>query len=372
MNRAGRLIRRNPVTATAVLAIVVAAVAVAVIVPLSSQSSAESVPTSSSCPARAVVGIAGGAEIMTLPDAELDRELDMMLAMGASWIRVGVEWNAVESSPGDFDWSVPDRIVERARSRGMEVLGVVLGTPRWARPPGVPDSPHALPADPDRFGQFAGDVAAHYDGQIDTWEIWNEPNIVSFAKPRPAVDRYHDMLIAAARDIRARTSPDKKIMTAGLAPAGDDGWNIAPTTFLTRLYELGDQQDWDIVGMHPYTYPYQPDDDDTADWNAYLRMQLVRDTMQRYGDDQKQIWITEFGAPTGGDPKRAVSLENQARTLVTVLTDAGTDPLLGPVFIHSTRDRGSDPNDIEDHFGVLKEDFSPKPAYTAVQEIAAC
>ena len=380
MKFVGNLIRRNPVRSGVVLVVIVIAIAAAVIIPLQSQSSNtdvspaadEPTPSSSSCPARDVVGIAGGAEIMTLPDAVLDHELDAMRAMGATWIRVGVEWNIVESSQGDYDFSVPDRVVDHARARGFQVLGVVLGTPPWARAAGSPNSPHVLPDDPAQFGRFAGDTAAHFGPRIGVWEVWNEPNIVNFAKPRPDVARYHAMLVAASAQIRSRTSPAAQIVTGGLAPAGDDGTNIAPATFVDRLYDFGGQDAWDMIGLHPYTYPVLPDDDASADWNAYQRMELTRNTMKSRGDGAKQIWITEFGAPTGGDPARAVSLGEQAQALVTVLTRAGTDPLLGPVFVHSSRDRGSDAYDIEDHFGVLFQDFSPKPAYTAIQKIAAC
>lgn len=364
--------RRGHLTVIGLVGMLVLAIGVTVSLSTGSPSTSAPSGPSEGCVARDVVGIAGGAEMMTLPDAQLNRELDAMRSMGATWIRIGVDWDVVEPAPGMFDWRVPDRIVDRARAKGFRVLGLVLDTPVWARMPGGGGSPHGLPADPKRFGQFAGQAAAHYAGRISTWEIWNEPNIIVFAKPRPDVARYHAMLVAAAREIRSRTSPATRVVTGGLAPAGDDGTNISPTTFLAELYGLGDRGSWDAVGMHPYTYPALPDDASTASWNAYIRMGISRDIMRRSGDGAKQIWITEFGAPTGGDPGRDVSLQGQADAMVTVLTRAGSDPLVGPVIIHNTRDRGSDPNDIEDHFGLLYENFAPKPAYRAIQRIARC
>ncbi|OBF27947.1 hypothetical protein [Mycobacterium sp. ACS4331] len=314
------------------------------------------------------IGVAGGAELMRLSDAELARELDLMRAAGVRRIRVGAEWSTVERVEGQQDWSQTDRVVDAALERGMQVLGVVLSSPSWAVDPTARGDQWALPADPATFGRFAGDAAAHYAGRITAWEIWNEPNIPTFARPKPDVAAYAAMLSAAAEHIRGRV-PGVTLITAGLAPAGDDGQSIAPTTFLEQLYRVGDRSAWDAVGMHPYTYPALPDSPGTADWNAFQRISLMRGIMEDHGDGAKRIWLTEFGAPTGGQSDAAVSEADQARAIRQAIERIRSATYFGPIFIHQTRDRGADPDDVEDHFGLLRLDFSEKPAYHLVSEM---
>ena len=67
----------------------------------------------------------------------------------------------------------------------------------------------------------------------------------------------------------------------------------------------------DAVAVHPYSYPALPRDPSTASWNTYERLPLLHDVMADHGDGAKQIWLTEFGAPTG-TATGAVSLTTQA------------------------------------------------------------
>ncbi|MCV7227164.1 glycosyl hydrolase [Mycolicibacterium komossense] len=345
--------------------ILVAAVALVGVMGPAPESTAEPV----NCAAGEDIGIAGGAELMSLSDDDLDRELSFMRAAGVRWLRVGADWAVVEGTRGQENWGQTDRVVDFALARGFRLLGIVLSTPQWARPADASGETFALPADVKEFGRFAGDAAARYAGRIGAWEIWNEPNNPIFAKPRPDVAVYASMIEAASAQIRAR-APGAQIITAGLAPAGDDGLSIAPTTFVDQLYNVADKGSWDAVGIHPYTYPALPDDPDTGDWNTFQRIEIIRNTMVDNGDGGKKIWITEFGAPTGGAPDQAVSEDAQATAISQGIDRMRGASYFGPLFIHQSRDRGADPNDVEDHFGLLRLDFSEKPAYAVVSAMS--
>ena len=99
-------------------------------------------------------------------------------------------------------------------------------------------------------------------------------------------------------------------------------------------------------------------------------MWSMRDTMVAGGDKGKGIWITEFGAPTGTGAG-AVSESVQADTIRIVLQAAKETPWIGPAFVYSMRDSGTNKADREQHFGVLRRDFTPKPAASIVQQFAS-
>lgn len=89
-------------------------------------------------------GFSPGGEIFGFSDAELGRELDSMVTAGATYVRLDVPWVALEPSAPrltaagaevrTFDWPRMDRLIDGARSRGLQVVALPAYTPAWARP----------------------------------------------------------------------------------------------------------------------------------------------------------------------------------------------------------------------------------------------
>jgi hypothetical protein len=87
------------------------------------------------------------------------------------------------------------------------------------------------------------------------------------------------------------------------------------------------------------------------------------------GDGDKQIWGTEFGAPTG-TARPSVSEAAQASFVTEGYARWRARPFDGPLFWYSFRDAGTDRSDVEQNFGLLRHDFSPKPSFAAYQAAA--
>ena len=311
------------------------------------------------------VGFAPGGAWPWLPDAELARELDLMAASGATWVRVDFSWSSVERVRGTYDWRNLDRVVTAVRSRGMQVLALPAYTPEWARPAGTTNK--TPPTDPTGFAAFTAAAAARYVPRgVTVYEIWNEPNIAPFWAPKPDVAAYAALLKATAAKVRA-AAPSAVLVVGGLSPASDvaDGTRVDPRTFLTKLYALGARSSFDAVGVHPYSFPALPSDVTTATWNTFQKMSTMRQTMVANGDSAKKIWLTETGAPTGTS-SQAVSEARQAAIVADTLTAVADLSWAGPVFFYAMRDRGTNLDDREDNFGLLRRDFSAKAAWTAL------
>ena len=312
-------------------------------------------------------GIALGSGYTAMSDAEMDRTVEAIRSSGSHWVRFDIDWSAIESTEGTFDWSGTDRLVDIAQSSGLEILGLITYTPAWARAPAATSpAPHTRPADPDAFGRFAALAAARYSNSISSWEIWNEPNLQTFFNPTPDPEYYSKLLAASSVAIEA-VQPGATIVSGGLSPATDNGADISPTTFLANIYEYGAGQHFDVVGTHPYTYPALPSDPLTRNWNSFYRMRLMHDTMVANGDSTKSIWATEFGAPTGTGLD-AVTESMQAEILRDGFNEARSLGFVQKVFVYSLQDRGSDPGDREQNFGLLDLDFEPKPAMAVLQD----
>ena len=108
----------------------------------------------------------------------------------------------IERKRGQRDWSVTDSAIDKLAEVDIEPLFVLLGSPSWANgvPADVPEHQQYVPAEPKRFAtwlsaftDFAYDAALRYKGRVHRWEIWNEPNLAAFWRPRPTVDQYAEV-----------------------------------------------------------------------------------------------------------------------------------------------------------------------------------
>ena len=314
-----------------------------------------------------LAGIAAGGYMLPCESpATLSRDLDAIAASGARWVRFDFDWSSVEKNRGAFDWDALDRVVLGARHRDLEILATVAYTPDWARPSGTSDK--TPPTDRAAFARFAAAAAARYAPRgVHAWEIWNEPNIAMFWKPHPDAAAYAALLEGASAAIRQQDS-QATIVTAGLAPAADsaDGHFVSPRTFLTRVYDTGARPSFDAVGIHPYDYPYGALA--AGAWNQFWSLPATYQVMVNHGDSGKKLWGTEYGAPTGS-ASQAVSLDRQAAFVHEGYELWTAKPYAGPLFWYAHRDNGVNAHDAEANFGLMANDFTPKPALAAFRAV---
>ena len=307
-------------------------------------------------------GFSPGGMLLALDDNDLGRDLDVMAASGAKWVRVDFAWSWTEATRGTFNWSGLDRVVNAVHARNMRVLALPGYTPQWARPPGAV-SDKTPPVNPADFATFVTAAVRRYAPTgVKTWEIWNEPNLGNFWAPKPDPLMYTALLKVAYTAVKT-VDPTATVLSGGLSPGVDapDGSQFSPFTFLERVYQAGGKGSFDAAAIHPYSFPARPMDASTAEWNTFFRLPLLRDVMVRYGDSAKQIWSTEMGAPTGTG-SAAVSEAEQAAIVAEAYAAVDQWPWAGPMLWYSVRDAGTDPVDREQNFGLLRYDRAEKPA----------
>lgn len=301
-------------------------------------------------------------ELLADSSAQQLTALQAMHGIGLRWVRVDASWASVQAGgPSSYDWSTLDRLVRNARMSGVDVDLIIDGTPAWARVSAASTSAWAQPSSPAAFATFAGRVASRYrERGVRTYEIWNEPNLQQFFEPAPAPRVYASMLEQAYVAIKA-VQPGSTVISGGLAPIRSNGIDINPVAYLRDIYRYGVRQSLDAVGDHAYSYPALPDTYEP--WSGWSEMAQthasIRGVMSAFGDGDKQIWITEIGAPTSGP--RAVSLTAQASEVTQTVDNARKLKWVGAVFFYSYQD-----SSVVKGFGLLRSDGIPKPAWTAL------
>jgi exo-beta-1,3-glucanase (GH17 family) len=224
------------------------------------------------------------------------------------------------------------------------------------------------PSNPSTYASFVSEFVKRYP-DVDTIEIWNEPNLVFFWRSGPNATQYGQLLqgaYQAVNTVRASIT----VVSGGLAPAATTDGNISAYDFVSTLYAGGYNAFFEALGMHPYTYPNALPGE-TQPWNGWYQMVTqVRPTMQTYGDSVKKIWITEFGAPTGGTPGTYLTEQQQVQQMQSAYSNAQSYSWAGPLLWYSFKDFDtSDKTDRENHFGIVNSNWTKKPAFDTFRQL---
>lgn len=331
-------------------------------------------------------GIAAGSSLTSLSNAALDQRMKLISSTGAKWIRYDFDWSLIQpDNARSYNWSRYDAIVAESKKYNLSVLGIIDFTPAWARLAACSGSAKCRPSNPQAFASFASILAKRYKSQgVHDWEIWNEPNSKDFWQPTPSPQDY-SLLLKDTSIALKQADPKAFVITGGLSPQPTNGITYSPIDFLSAVYAQGVKDYFDAVGDHPYTFPLSPKSHADDAWSQMASPQSsLRKIMVKNGDQQKKIWITEFGAPTGGPgPVSTISnpqLNNypyvvdedlQAKILGDALSLYSSYGWVGPFFVYSIQDAGTDQSTNENFFGLVRADGSHKPAFNVFQRIAS-
>jgi len=323
-------------------------------------------------------GIAAGSSLTSADSPTINTKLDGMVALGIKWVRVDFDWSAIQpDNESSFDWSQYDTIVAAAKQRHLYLLGILTYTPDWARPSSCKQDNKCAPADSRQFAAFASAVAARYASKdVHYWEIWNEPNNPSFWQPKADPAGYTQLLKRTYTALKQQDS-SSFVITGGPSPQATTSNSYAPIDFLNAVYKDGAKGYFDAVADHPYTFPLSPTSTADHAWNQMASTNLgMRQVMVKNGDSNKKIWITEFGAPTGGPgPVSTISNPNldqhpyvvdealQSKIMTDALTLYKSYDWTGPFFWYSYQDAGNTQDTNENFFGLVRYDGTKKPAY---------
>jgi hypothetical protein len=301
------------------------------------------------------------------PVAEI---MPLIAKSGAGWIRDDLNWADLERKPGNYQIPLKAKAwMQTARELGLKIdLILAYGNPAYADR-----------YDTAAYAKAAGWLARELANEVQAIEILNEPNNFGFRdlykgawngnEPKGAVSpylqKYVEILNAAAKEIKL-ANPQMLVIGLGTPP---------PASF--RMIALGLVPQVDGLTDHPYggglpelvLYPanaaiLQRDGIATADAAGTFASQvsMFRAQARKWGATEK-LWHTEWGyatmPPKPGKP--GMSEETQAVYILRRLLEseaAGVEH----TFIYDFKDDG-------EHFGLIKNDRSPKQSYFALQRI---
>ena len=213
--------------------------------------------------------------------------------LGASWVRFVFKVRKGSPEALKAAFNAYDGYISALKDEGIEILLILNNesVPNWpVDRPNADDA--AWQAYRPRFAESCEKIARHYQGKVNAYQIWNEPD---FHAPRPDYNPtlspavFGQMLKLSHAAIKG-VNPEIGVVIGGLA-SGQPHWlDWVKAASDNKLYA-------DAVGVHPYGRRPTPDWP-TPDWGGLGPM---KDLLQAYADRARPLplWISEMGTEDG-------------------------------------------------------------------------
>ncbi len=345
------------------------------------------------------------------PEGQERYYLPLAVQTGARWDRFDFSWARLEPADNTWDFVAYDTLVNDLHNAGIQhIVGILEMTPEWAATECVTDQnalplqqsgdwyppaprPFLVPLEDERahtlaspaswdyewartppsglyrpwtVGNFNGNqwaefvytVVSHYKSQVKTWEMWNEVewNLLWCGNEQD----YAQLLKVGYRATKA-ACPECIVLYAGLHYWADQ-------TYFERVLDIINDDPsapahnyfFDAMSVHPYS----------RSAHAYTLVNHIRNRMKVYVPDHP-VWITETGVPVWGDPQAynvkydyAATQDEAAAYLIQSYANALASGVERYIFFR-TNDA-----DMGEYFGLIRNDRSVRPAYSAYQVAA--
>ena len=196
----------------------------------------------------------------------------MLAAAGIRNVRVDFDWSSVEPRRGEWRFKHFDTILDKADKYGITILPILGYWTSYANPA----HEHL-----DLWREYVSTVMNRYKGRFPVVEVWNEPNLGRFwHNPSPAA---YTRLLACTYEAAKSADPQVKVAISGFSQV--------PFDFIEGIYKAGGGASFDIMNVHPYSWPIEPEK------SLVENLAKLRRLMAEQGDAEKPIWITEIGWP---------------------------------------------------------------------------
>ncbi len=289
---------------------------------------------------------------------------------GFTRIRDDFSWQAIEPKPKKYQ--VPKRIEKLVNTAIKYKIKPLLVTGYGTRAyegkysNGFVNTPEMREA----YGNAVVFAVKHFGNRVTEWELWNEPN-----RAHP-VKHYLPML-KVVYPIVKKANPRATFISCGGGGAGGGpgGGMIIP------IIKAGGVDFQDGFSIHPYMAPHDPDYGYGARGAPIPRVSVpvfapfqkrIAEKNPKSNGRKLSVWVTELGWPTEHPSTRqhpTTEMLQAAFFARTYLMFRKENAVKG-IFWYDFQNDGINPKEKEDNFGIIRKDFSPKPAYQAAAVVA--
>jgi hypothetical protein len=276
-----------------------------------------------------------------------DRAYSFLRPLGVTRLKINVLWaysmqksqyNArTKPSNISYNFAAYDRTIDQAAARGIRVHVAFTGpAPRWAT--GDRRRVSAFKPNAAAFGEFVAAAAQHFNGRVDRYSIWNEPNWKSWLGPIANQASLYRGLYSRGYAAIKKADPRAKVLIGETSPLRKSGWSQAPLAFLRSLACVNKSFKRvrkctplraDGYAHHPYDFRHSPSyvqpNPDNVTMGNLRNLTRTLDRLSRAGALRKNgggrmpVYLTEYGYFSSGHravpPRVRVPWLKQAYTI---------------------------------------------------------
>ena len=305
-------------------------------------------------------------------DITTQQTLQKVNEINAEWVRDEAQWQGMSrNEDGTYDVGTKANWVTAAKNNGKKVL-LLLAYGNTSYSTNVMDLPKKDTQYFTEWISYVRSVVTATKGKVDAFEVWNEPDNAVFNTNGATAQDYYNLLKVTYDVIQEVYSGESTVPVVLGGSTLDTSWktNTFLRDFLALNPDTGVTKCMDAIAIHAYAYARTTDKNtpeksfkellDKSDGEGGYQYEF--DLADYNGD----VWLTETGW-FDGSAANAVSSELQAAYLIR--TNVIFDNYLksigknGEYFWYDMINDGDSQANQEYNFGLVKSDYSPKPAY---------
>lgn len=209
------------------------------------------------------------------------------------------------------------------------------------------------------FNRYVAFVAQQFRGRIKHYEVWNEWDVENPTDPQFTED--YARLITDAAGIIRQHDPAAKVLAGAVTTKGIE------SGFALRLVEAGVMQSIDGLSLHPYVHCRGRGNNTPEAWIEWLAE--VDMELSRAAGQPVPLYLTEMAWPAH-EGACGIDESLQAAYLARSFFLARTLPNVHGYWWYDFRNDGTDRREREHNFGLLRQDYTAKPAYRVLTAIS--
>lgn len=300
-----------------------------------------------------IIGV--GSHELHLRDSR-DRGYELLRQAGVESVRTDAHWAFVERRRDKLameqHWY---RYLGKNAAQGIDNL-LILGYGNSHHGDGEKPRSEPVRAAYNRYVTF---VAQQLRGRVRHYEVWNEWDLE--APDDPELTQDYVRLVTDAAGIIRQQDPAAKVLAGAVTTRGIEAG------FALRLVEAGVMQSVDGISLHPYVHCHSRGKNTPEAWIEWLSEVSLE--LSRAAGTPVPLYLTEMAWPAH---KGACGVDEnlQAAYLARSYFLAKTLPSVRGYWWYDFRNDGTDSREREHNFGLLRQDYSPKPAYRVLKAIS--
>lgn len=315
---------------------------------------------------------------------------------GVNWVRAEVSWNALETTPGVYDFTSTEESINRLLGAGLSPILYLADNPAWAANTRCGPVDTNDPAKVTAFANAIGALAGHFP-QVKAWALYNEVDRSQDTDAGAGCFGAHStggvnnngvkdskeyaILLAAAWKAVHTANPNAQLVIGAVAydnfdktsapknyPGGGNGGSFN-YNFLADLFGYMKQnplpvgQKYMDMALFNFYGIYGPYWESVASgYGIQAKTAALKERMKASGIPVAPLFVTETG-----EDSLSIGLNAQARCLDITLVRGAAAKLKGVVW-WTFQDHANYPPPPSSpwQFGIVDKDMQPKPSYTAL------